>query len=104
MWTGLNAAIRQTWPDAIVAPYLTIGATDARHYVGLSEHIYGFSPTRMTGEDLDGIHGDDERISIDNLEHAVGCSVRLVHALCGEGPPRCGDDGGVSARWRPGPR
>jgi carboxypeptidase PM20D1 len=67
----LERSIRQAAPDAVVAPYLVVGGTDARHYHALSEHVYRFLPVRMTSEDLDRIHGTDERISIRDYQAAI---------------------------------
>lgn len=67
----LSRAVRQARPGTVVAPYLVVGATDARHYAALSPHVFRFLPVRMTGEDLDRMHGTDERISVRDYEDAV---------------------------------
>lgn len=82
-WLALQTAARQSFPEAVVSPYLTLGATDARHYTGLSEHVYRFSPYRVTGQDLDRIHGVDERISIENLARGTGFYIRFLRADAG---------------------
>jgi carboxypeptidase PM20D1 len=66
----LHRTIREVFPDVLVAPYLVLGATDARHYAGLGEHVYRFLPVRADSEDLSRIHGTDERVSI--RDHAEG--------------------------------
>lgn len=80
-WHALATTVRQTWPDAVVAPYLVLGATDARHFADLSEAVYRFAPVRLTSEDLDGIHGTDEHISVQNLTDGTAFYVRLVRTL-----------------------
>jgi acetylornithine deacetylase/succinyl-diaminopimelate desuccinylase-like protein len=57
-------------PDAIVAPYLMSGGTDAKHFRRLGMRSYGFAPLRLPG-DLDFtalFHGVDERVPVDALE------------------------------------
>ncbi len=54
-------------PDAPVLPYLVVGATDARHVTKLGTKVYGFCPMRAPAEELDTVHGHNERISIENL-------------------------------------
>jgi acetylornithine deacetylase/succinyl-diaminopimelate desuccinylase-like protein len=57
-------------PDALVAPYLMSGGTDAKHFRKLGMQSYGFTPLRLP-EDLDFtalFHGIDERVQIDALE------------------------------------
>jgi acetylornithine deacetylase/succinyl-diaminopimelate desuccinylase-like protein len=57
-------------PDAIVAPYLMSGGTDAKHFNRLGLRSYGFAPLRLP-DDLDFtalFHGVDERVPVDALE------------------------------------
>jgi acetylornithine deacetylase/succinyl-diaminopimelate desuccinylase-like protein len=57
-------------PDAIVAPYLMSGGTDAKHFNRLGLRAYGFAPLRLPA-DLDFtalFHGVDERVPVDALE------------------------------------
>ena len=57
-------------PDAIVAPYLMSGGTDAKHFTKLDMRSYGFAPLRLPA-DLDFtslFHGVDERVPVDALE------------------------------------
>jgi carboxypeptidase PM20D1 len=67
----LARAVRQARPGVVVAPYLVVGATDARHYAALSPHVFRFLPVRMTGDDLARMHGTDERISVKEYEEAI---------------------------------
>ena len=65
-------------PDAIVAPYLMSGGTDAKHFNRLGLRSYGFAPLRLP-DDLDFtalFHGVDERVPVDALE--FGARVRPV--------------------------
>jgi carboxypeptidase PM20D1 len=55
-----------------------IGATDARYFEAISEHIYRFSPVRARGEDLVRFHGTNERVSTANLAEMVRFYHRLV--------------------------
>ncbi len=56
--------------DAVVAPYLMSGGTDAKHFRKLGMRSYGFAPLRLPA-DLDFtalFHGVDERVPVDALE------------------------------------
>lgn len=61
-----------------VAPYLVVGATDARHFAGLSPDVYRFGFLRLDGADLKRIHGTDERLSLANYEEMIGFYYRLL--------------------------
>lgn len=63
--------IKQVFPEVLVAPYLTIGATDARHFDGLSPNIYRFLPNLIDDTDLARMHGLNERISVDAMEKNI---------------------------------
>ncbi|RKH32973.1 M20 family peptidase [Corallococcus sicarius] len=63
-WRQLQRSIRQVFPDVVVAPFLTVAATDARHFYPLSDSVYRFMPVHMTREDLTRMHGRDERLSV----------------------------------------
>jgi carboxypeptidase PM20D1 len=80
-WEALNTAIRQTWPEAVVSPFLFIGATDSRFMTGNSERVWRFSPMALTSEDLKRLHGKDERISLENLENAAAFYVRFIDSV-----------------------
>ena len=63
-------ACAELHPDVVVAPALMIGATDSRHFDGVADNVYKFSPVRATPEDLKRFHGTNERISTANLRRA----------------------------------
>jgi len=62
---------RDHFESIAVAPYLVIAGTDSRHYTEVADNNYRFLPMRLDSDDLDRIHGTDERISIDNLRTMI---------------------------------
>ncbi len=79
----LELAIRQVFDNIPVAPSIFRGATDARHYERICQHIYRFTPIISTAEDANRVHGIDERVRIDDLEKMKTFFIRLVR-LWGE--------------------
>jgi carboxypeptidase PM20D1 len=71
-------ALRETYGDVIVAPGLTIGGTDSRHYGAIASDSYRFNPMVVTSDDISGFHGTNERISTDNLVRATAFYVQLM--------------------------
>jgi carboxypeptidase PM20D1 len=55
-----------------------MGATDSRHYADLTNSIYRFTPMWVHPEDLDRVHGINERISIEGYEQAVRFYMQLI--------------------------
>ena len=74
----LERAIRGVAPDVVVAPYLVVVVTDSRHYGELSRNIFRFLPLRLTSNDLQRMHGIDERIGIQQYEEAIRIYRRLI--------------------------
>lgn len=67
----VRRAIAHVFPEAIVVPYLTVGATDARHYAGVARQAYRFLPIRMRAKDRTRIHGTDEQTTVEGFADAV---------------------------------
>jgi acetylornithine deacetylase/succinyl-diaminopimelate desuccinylase-like protein len=67
---AMHRSILAEDPDAIIAPYLMSGGTDAKHFRQLGMRSYGFAPLKLPA-DLDFtalFHGVDERVPVDALE------------------------------------
>jgi carboxypeptidase PM20D1 len=67
----ISRALRSVVPQAIVAPYLVVVVTDARHYSELTENAFRFLPLRLTSQDLERMHGSDERVAIRDYYTAI---------------------------------
>jgi carboxypeptidase PM20D1 len=74
----LQRTIGEVFPDAIVAPALTLGGTDLREYASVGDHLYRFAPQVATPSDLKRIHGIDERLSVDGFADAVRFYTRFI--------------------------
>ncbi|MFB0515660.1 MAG: M20 family peptidase [Candidatus Neomarinimicrobiota bacterium] len=77
-YQALEHTIRELFPEVIVAPSLVVGATDSRHYRGLSPNTYRFIPTRVSLEDMQRIHGTDEHMGVENFADIIRFYVRLI--------------------------
>jgi carboxypeptidase PM20D1 len=65
----LQRSARESWRDnsVVVAPRLVLVTTDTRHYHNVSDQVYRFMPSALEFDDVRGIHGSNERISLENL-------------------------------------
>ncbi len=79
----LNRTIREVFPDVIVAPGLMVAATDSRHYVGVTDKIFRFSPVRANSEDLKRFHGTNERLSVEGYADMIRFYRRLIENAAG---------------------
>ena len=74
----VKKTISDIFPDALVAPSITLSTTDSRHFSGLSENIIRFCPIFLKKEDLKRFHGINERISKDNYVQMIDFYGRLM--------------------------
>jgi carboxypeptidase PM20D1 len=71
---------RATSPDATAAPALVVGGTDSRLYSQVAENVYRHQPIVLASEDIETIHGVNERLSVANLERMIRFYVGLIEA------------------------
>ena len=69
--------------DVIVAPGLMVAATDSRHYTGITDKIFRFSPVRANSEDLKRFHGTNERLSVEGYADMIRFYRRLIENAAG---------------------
>ncbi len=79
----LQRSLAEVFPDAVVAPGLTVGATDSRHYSAIAGQVFRFLPARVAQADLQRIHGVDERISVDNYLEMIRFYRQLLRNAAG---------------------
>ena len=82
-WITLTSTIDEVFPEALVAPWTLIGATDSRHFAGIAGDVYGFFPFTLSIADLGRLHGTGERIRVGDAERAVRFYVRLFERATG---------------------
>lgn len=76
-FAALSRAIRSVYPAVLVAPYLTVGATDARHYGDVATHIYRFVPVDQPGG-TDLLHAPNEHILISAYVNEIRAFAAII--------------------------
>jgi carboxypeptidase PM20D1 len=77
----VQATIGEVFPDAVPAPYVLTGATDASSFTAICERVYRFAPFRMTRAQRDAIHACDEHLGVDDYREGVRWYRRLIERL-----------------------
>ena len=77
----IASAIKSVNQSAIISPYLVLGATDARHFYEIADHVYRFSPIPIDKKDLSRIHGVNERVAIGAYQQAVDFYATLINSF-----------------------
>jgi carboxypeptidase PM20D1 len=75
---ALHKTIKQVFPDVIFAPAMMLGGSDSHHSSVVADDIYGFSPLRMMQDDMERIHGPNERISMEDFRKMIAFYMMLI--------------------------
>jgi acetylornithine deacetylase/succinyl-diaminopimelate desuccinylase-like protein len=68
-------------PGCPVVPLLLPGATDSRFLREMGMIVYDFSPFRLTEKELMKVHGNNERISLENLRFGMKMMVDIMKEI-----------------------
>jgi len=77
--------IRAMDGDALVAPYMVRGGTDAKFFYGLSPNVYRFMPVYMDADTVKYVHGIDEHLSVENYFGAIRFYYHLLRQAAAAG-------------------
>lgn len=77
-WQHLKDAVSQTWPGAVVSPYLMLQCSDCRHYSRISPNCYRFSAMHLTSEERARIHGNNERVPVEKVKDTVRFYLNII--------------------------
>jgi acetylornithine deacetylase/succinyl-diaminopimelate desuccinylase-like protein len=72
--------------EVIVVPQLSPGFTDSHAFRSAGSPAYGFIPVLMRPGELAGIHGHNERITVDNLKLGTDILFDVTRRLAGDQP------------------
>ena len=82
LYRTIESVIKGSMEDAIVTPAMTIGGTDNRFLRELGIPAYGFIPCLLSAEEAAGFHGNNEFLTIDNLNMGVELMYEIVQRMC----------------------
>ncbi|WP_110208671.1 M20/M25/M40 family metallo-hydrolase [Nocardioides daejeonensis] len=77
----VEATIQQTFPDAVVTPYVMMAATDSRFFTEICPRVYRFMPFRMSKAQRQAIHSYDEHLGIETFLEGIDWYRRLIEGL-----------------------
>lgn len=79
-YQDLESRIAELYGSIPICPILMVGASDARHYQDICEHIYRFQPISFQKPEDDRTHGVDERVEIAQLPIMVEFNARVMQS------------------------
>ncbi|MFH0777154.1 MAG: M20/M25/M40 family metallo-hydrolase [Candidatus Eisenbacteria bacterium] len=82
LWRVLEESVTKTTPGAVFLPYVSPGGTDSGFLRENGVTCYGFEPAFLPWEQIDAVHGIDERISVDALADGTVLLFDVIRRFC----------------------
>lgn len=80
-WKAIKTALGKSHSEAACLPFLFSAATDTKHYRNIVEATYRFTALPQSQDDLRGIHGDNERVRVADLDRCALFYGRMMESL-----------------------
>lgn len=81
LYRSIEGVLQREYPDASIVPTVAAGFTDSHFFRDLGIVSYGFAPTLIPLEDDGGVHGNNERISEENVRVGTRLMLEVVEQV-----------------------
>ncbi len=81
LYRTIEAVAARHFPGAPVLPMVQGGFTDSHFFRDLGIVSYGFFPTVTPREDAGGVHGNNERVSVESVERGTRMMLEIVRGV-----------------------
>jgi len=78
----LKSELNKEKPNVVVIPFMTIGGTDSQFFQSKGVDCYGILPVLVEEDDIQTMHGIDERLSIDNFMLGTRVVYNTIKRVC----------------------
>jgi acetylornithine deacetylase/succinyl-diaminopimelate desuccinylase-like protein len=82
LFRTISAVVKEAMEDAIVVPGMTVGGTDNRFLRERGIPAYGFIPCLLSPDERRGFHGNNEFLTIENLNMGCELMYEVVRRMC----------------------
>ncbi len=82
LYRTIESVMKEASEDAVVVPNLCTGGTDNRFLRAKGIPAYGFIPCLLSPEEAAGFHGNDEFLTVENLNMGVELTYEIVRRMC----------------------
>jgi acetylornithine deacetylase/succinyl-diaminopimelate desuccinylase-like protein len=83
LYQAIVDVTRRHFPAANIYPQVSTGFTDSHFFRDLGIASYGFAPFLVPADQESGVHGNNERISIENVRRGTVMMLEIVEAVAG---------------------
>ena len=80
-WDAVRRAIEATYPGVIVTPYIQLGASDSRHFTGICDAVYRFTPFEISLAERGTLHAVNERIRVATWLRGIEFYATLIRSV-----------------------
>jgi len=81
LYRAMVSVVQRHFPNANIVPAVETGFTDSHYFRDLGIACYGFAPFLIPAAEEGGVHGNNERISIENVRQGTGMMLELLRAV-----------------------
>jgi acetylornithine deacetylase/succinyl-diaminopimelate desuccinylase-like protein len=81
LYRAMESVTRRHFPNATIVPTVSSGFTDSHFFRDLGIASYGFGPMLVPAGDGGGVHGNNERISVENVKLGTRVMWELVQEV-----------------------
>ena len=78
----IEEVLQEEFPGCVVAPSLLFAASDSRFFRHKGIPAYGICPVLVSLEDINMLHGIDEKISVENVIKGTEVYTKIIRRLC----------------------
>jgi acetylornithine deacetylase/succinyl-diaminopimelate desuccinylase-like protein len=78
LYAAITDVVARHYPGVVPVPTMSNGFTDSHYLRERGIASYGFAPFLIPVQDIGGYHGNNERISIDNVDRGVELLLEIV--------------------------
>ena len=81
LYQAIVAVTRRHFPDAAIVPAVATGFTDSHFFRDRGLACYGFAPILVPEADEGGVHGNNERLSEENVRRGTAMLLEIVQTV-----------------------
>ena len=81
LYRAIASVTREHYPKAAIVPAVLTGFTDSHFFRDRGIAAYGYSPFLVPESDESGVHGNNERISVENMRTGTQMMIEIVKAM-----------------------
>jgi carboxypeptidase PM20D1 len=77
----LKETVGETYPEAIVTPYIMIAQSDSRHYGAICSNVFRFTPLELSKKERESMHNSNECLPVAKFGKCIEFYLRLIKKL-----------------------